>query len=335
MRSANDDLRSLNENLLSWITKFKNKEVSSFVQNYPYNLVPRTKDRYLRLDTMIRQYLKTWKLISPDTVILTYSRANCEKTNFAIQDEIDEDNGREIPERRELIKFYPGDRCCLDKPIDVFYVKEITTTLSTTILQLDGPLIDSLSESLTIEEMPITEIAQPIIDERPLRHMHLSDPTMITLYNGEIFDIIKAEDIYIHTTLNRFSYMPKHFEGQLLTIRRINESDTTFEVVHISTAILKKARQLIKTHERRMFYLKIMSDFIKKFPKLDYGYCITIYKSQGSEWHTVFVNLNSIKWSIAGKETRNIELKKKAVLFKTTYTALSRASHKLYCLWMN
>ena len=81
-----------------------------------------------------------------------------------------------------------------------------------------------------------------------------------------------------------------------------------------------------------MFYLNIMSDFIKKYPKLDYGYCITIYKSQGSEWDTVFVNLNSIKWSIIG-QNNTATFQKKMTLFKSSYTAMTRASNRLYCFW--
>jgi hypothetical protein len=160
----------------------------------------------------------------------------------------------------------------------------------------------------------------------------LDEPLDITLYNGEIFDIIYAEDIDISTPLNKMRYTPKTFTGQKLTIARITNSLDQFEILHIPEPQINDVRQQIRAQEGRAFYLSLMTDFIKKYPKLDYGYCMTIYKSQGSEYNTVFVNLNSIKWSIVG--SGNIaDIKKKAALFRTTYTALSRASDKLYCFW--
>ncbi len=290
MRSANDNILQINNNMLTWIPKFKTGDVHNFVQKYPYNLVPKDLGNYVQLDDFLDQYLTTWRTESSDCIILTYSRANCEKTNQAIQDRIDKSAGREVPSKRETLKFYMGDRCCIDRPIDLFTIVK-------------------RKDSVTLDE-----------------------PLGVTLYNGEVFDILDAEDVQIYTPLNKFSYMQKTFTGQRLTIARINNSAEIFEILHIPEEQINAARTLIKVNERRMFYLQIMSDFIKKYPKLDYGYCMTIYKSQGSEYHSVFVNLNSIKWSIVGSQT-TANVKKKAGLFRSTYTALSRASTMLYCFW--
>jgi hypothetical protein len=160
----------------------------------------------------------------------------------------------------------------------------------------------------------------------------LDEPLSVTLYNGEIFDIVDVEEVLISTPLNKLSYVTDYFTGQKLTIARINNPLDRYEILHIPEEQINEARGLIKARERRMFYLQLMSDFIKKYPKLDYGYCMTIYKSQGSEFHSVFVNLNSIKWSIVGSNN-SADVRKKAGLFRSTYTALSRASTKLYCFW--
>lgn len=350
MRSANDELSGINTKMLEWIPKFKENDVDDFVKGYPYNLVARTKKRYLGLDTLLDKFLSTWRDVTPDTVILTYSKANCEKTNFAIQDRLDMAADREIPAIRTLEKFYVGDRCCLDKPIEVHAVHVKQEKLS--VKNLDFKSTD-LSPSGSVEplEQYITAEATKQVNEVSVvinellakssvqeskspdrRTVYLEEATGVSLYNGEIFDVLEAEDVNIVTPLNRFQYMKKHFEGQRLVVRRIADTDVKYEILHIPEKDINEARKLIRMKERRMFYLNIMSDFIKKYPKLDYGYCITIYKSQGSEWHTTFVNLNSVKWSIIGKGSV-ADLKKKAGLFKTTYTALSRASTNLYCLW--
>jgi DNA polymerase III delta prime subunit len=344
MRSANDDLRSINENMLEWIPLFKAGDVDDFVKSYPYNLVPKTRGRYLGLDALLDKYLDTWQSNTSDTVILTYSRSNCEKTNFAIQDRLDLAADREIPAIRELTKFYAGDRCCIDKPIEVHIVKEKTEKLSASKLDFSDFDMDQMLEStlpkqatkvtVIVNEPPETkdEPTNTLTDMNDLKTVYLDEATGESLYNGEIFDVISAVDVNIVTPLNRFQYMPKVFAGQLLTIRRIADTDKSYEILHIPEKTLKSACIKIRAKERRMFYLNIMSDFVKKYPKLDYGYCITVYKSQGSEWDTVFVNLNSIKWSVVG-QTTIADIEKKSGLFKTTYTALSRASNKLFCLW--
>ncbi len=290
MRSANETMLSINNNMLEWIPKFKVGDVPNFVQKYPYNLVPKNLGEYLQLDDFLDQYMTTWQTETSDCVILTYSRANCDKNNQAIQDRVDAKAGREILNKRDTLRFYPGDRCCIDRPIDLFSIvkkKDVTT---------------------------------------------LDEPLGVSLYNGEIFDIVDAEDVQILTPLNKLSYIVNYFTGQRLAIQRINNPLERFEILHIPEEQINIARAQIKTNERRMFYLQMMSDYIKKYPKLDYGYCMTIYKSQGSEFHSVFVNLNSIKWSVVGSGN-SADIKKKAGLFRTTYTALSRASDKLYCFW--
>lgn len=345
MRSANDDMLILNNNLLSFIPKFKDKDVDDFVKKYPYNLIPKgnkTNNKYLTLDDFLDKYLETWQSGTPDTVIITYSRANCEKNNFAIQDRLDEKNGREIPERREEIKFYAGDRCCLDRPIEVYTVKDrkVNITNQTNVLTEEAleqhtaamELID-INENVDLVDLPeLEQINISKLTPGKKRLVTLNESTGEMLYNGEIFDILHVEDVSVITPLNRFSYMPKSFEAQLLTIHKISDASVFYEIIHIDKKHIDKARVLIKSHERRMFYLNIMTDFIKKYPKLDYGYCITAYKSQGSEYHTVFAHLNSVKWSIVGQGTAG-DLKKKLALFRTTYTVASRASNKLWCYW--
>ena len=290
MRCANEKMLAINTNMLSWIPRFKAGDTDNFVRGYPYNLVDRSLGSYLSLDDLIDQYMTTWTTETKDCIVLTYSNANCYKTNQSIQDKVDAAAQREIPEKREVLKFYVGDRCCIDKPIGLY-----TVVKKNDITKLDKPLGDSL-------------------------------------YNGEIFDIIAVEDVDVFTPLNKLKYISKTFKGQHITIARINSPAIRYEILHIPEHTINEARVLIRTNERRMFYLQLMSDFIKKYPKLDYGYCMTIYKSQGSEFHSVFVNLNSIKWSLIGP-SNSAGTQKKLGLFRTTYTAISRATDKIYCLW--
>ena len=419
MRSGNAELEKINNNLLTWVNKFKSADKSltdRFVHEYPYNMLEKTfkagnktLTRYLSNAVLLDKYLDTWQNVTPNTVILTYSRSNCDKTNQSIQDKLDDMNGREIPEKRSRITFYKGDRCCLDRPIEVYKIMEkkkgktvdpslftqqdifssskSTNDMDLSIMQIEELDDDGYAVSAMIYETDNnkkgadnkcirkelrcfravdeaiddadgfnanvfdvnnnnTEIKQSAQSNKSdqakqsnstdksnnIRTVMLDTSTTEMLYNGEIFDILEVESVRVVTALNRFQYMPKYFDAQLLTIVNIGSPDKKYEIIHIPEEEVNGARFMIKTRERRMFYLNIMSDFIKKYPKLDYGYCITIYKSQGSEWDTVFVNLNSIKWSVVG-QNNVASLSKKIALFKSTYTAMTRPTNNLYCFW--
>jgi hypothetical protein len=329
MRASNNTMCEINSNMLSYINLFKSNDESlvNFVKKYPYNLLDVKYKKYLSLDNLLNDYINTWKNINGDTIILTYTRSNCEKTNFAIQDRIDIKEGRDIPEYRNDIKFYKGDRCCIDKPVEIYKIKEINTATNTATNTADTDYIYSsiLDDTIELENKNDNNLEN-------LRTVTLDTSTNEVLYNGEIFDIIDVENVKIVTSLNKFKYIHKYFNGQLLKLCKINDYSTIYEVLHIPESIIDDAKKHIRKNERKMFYISLMTEFSKKYPKLNYGYCITIYKSQGSEYHTVYVNLNSIKWSILGSSS-NSTMPKKMLLFKTTYTALTRASNNILCCW--
>jgi ATP-dependent exoDNAse (exonuclease V) alpha subunit len=301
MRAGNEQMVKVNNRLLKWVDVFKSrieKPIKSFVRKYPYNLAMKKDhpDMYINhLDDFHDTYMNLWKA-DPDTVMLTYSKANCQKTNFAIQDIIDDNAKRELPPDRKDPHFFVGDRCCLDKPIEVCQIKRDTS--------------------------------------RGTEFVVLSERLGESLYNGEIFDVLYAEDVNVRTPLNKLPYIGLYFPGQLITVRRIDETNptTTYDIIHIEESIINAARKKIRGRCRRTFYISLFSAYLKFYPKLTYGYCITVYKSQGSEWRNVLVNINSIKWCIVGSGA-DTDLKKKRALFRTTYTAMSRASQNLKLFW--
>ena len=155
----------------------------------------------------------------------------------------------------------------------------------------------------------------------------------ITLYNGEIFDVIRMVPVKVRTVLNKYDFISDDFDAYHLTIKKINMKEyIEYNIIYIPESTINDARDKIKGKLFWRQFLDVMTEFIKKFPKLDYGYCLTTYKSQGSEWDTVYVNLNNLKWCITGGEN-DISLNKKIQLFKNTYTAVSRASNAIYCSW--
>lgn len=288
MRSKNTTMANINSNLLSWIDRIRKGQLSDFHLKYPYNLV--NDDLYTDSLYEFYSYYIDCLSNSPDVVILTYSRSNANKTNAAIQDILDEKEGRPLRGPQESLLFHQGDRCCMDRPIQLC---EITHAI-------DG---DSA-------------------------FVRLGQPTDNYLYNGEIFEVTQVYSTKVKTLLNTFKYIDKYFNAQLITVRRIDTKEE-YDIIHIDEEIINNARRLIRGKERRAMYLNIMTNYIRHYPKLDYGYCMTIYKSQGSEWTNVLINMKSIHACLAQQPT----IEKKKMLFKTTYTALTRASANLKLFW--
>jgi hypothetical protein len=313
MRSNNEFIYSINDRFLAWIALYKHDKNgtawSSFIEKYPYNLIKPNTNRYVKtLDDLVDQY---FTIRNDDSILLTHSKKSCDTINNMIQDALDSEAGRTLREdKTKITKFYPGDKCCLDKPITLTNI--VREYISNDLIARQG------------EELPTK------------------------LYNGEIFDIVSVEDAIIVSNISKFS---QSFHGQILTICRLNEPNELFELVFITYDDLKVAYSLLKRKLKKDVYSKMVATLNKYQPILHYGYCITIYKSQGSQWKNVLINMKNIWWSICGDmnkkniDKKNIDKKnidnisssdksnQKMLLFKLTYTAISRASDEIYLLW--
>jgi hypothetical protein len=68
-------------------------------------------------------------------------------------------------------------------------------------------------------------------------------------------------------------------------------------------------------------YKEYQTDVIDCFAQLNYGYCITVHKSQGSTFKNVFIDMNDILNNNNQNETS-----------KCLYTSITRTSKKIYLL---
>jgi len=366
MRSNNDHMSNINSNLLSLVTDIKSNNVNlvnKFRTEYPYNILKEYKNKiYNNYEDLIDNYIEKIKY-EESSVILTYTNANCQKINYMIQDKIDLENNREINDR-ETIWFYTNDRCCLDKPINVVEIKECnfdlnlkTNIFSNLDLNLNtnnfttnntNKLINSLDSSLENENKLDSSLDNNLENENKLdskldnnlknnkdKIYKLNGDTITTIYNGEIFIVLNAETVNIQTEINKYLDKKPYFKGQLLHIKKLGLIENIYKILYIPDNYIKEAKTYIY-NKKKWLYRKLFREFNKFYPKINYGYCITLYKSQGSEWNTVYINLNSIYYSVLSNKDININLKEKTkLLFKSSYTAMSRASNNLYILWMN
>jgi len=286
MRSKHEKIEKIHNNLFNLINQFQNNRnqiIQNFLVQYPYNIIsPQIAEIYPSYDKFISKYMnyltqnntktQTNKvhLYTQNSIILTYTNTNRQKINTSIQNIINARYDRPMINEIQPIIFYPGDRCCIEQPIELFAIREKSNYIM-------------LGESL---------------DQY--------------LYNGEIFIVQNVIKTRVKTDINKYKYIPSYFNCQLLTIQKIHNTHLnrdqqvldlpTYKIIHIDSNEYYKACNIIKYKNTPELYQTIIGSHNHKYPILSYGYCITIHKSQGSEWDHVFINLCSIKHSINSSE---------------------------------
>lgn len=287
MRSDNDVILSINTRMIQTAV---NQE---FLDQFPHNIIPTSC--FLSGDIFMSKYLKYIEQ-DRDVMCITYTVKNCELINNQIQ------QMRNTHHKRPNLtgKFYVGDRCCLLAPFEPVDIVEKDMVYSYLLNQAASPT-QSPTQSPTMQDKNC-------------------------LYNGMTYEIVEVRDVKFKTFLNTMPCAPTTFNAQLLTLKKpIIEAHTTqhiqrssYTVVHLNPDEVHKCMEICKKKHKK--FAKVRENFYSQYPQISYGYCITLYKSQGSEWETVFINLLSIIYSC----------KKAKQLYRAAYSAISRASKRLY-----
>jgi hypothetical protein len=286
MRSENDVILSINQNLIA--TEI-NRE---FLDKFPHNVIP--KSCFLFGDDFISKLVKYYEK-QRDVMCITYTVKNCEVINGTVQRLLNANAGR--PDL--AFGFYPGDKCCLTSVFEVV-----------PLFERDGIYHQGVD---TFRALPTGHTPSQSPSQSP------GDLPDTCLYNGVSYDVVDAQFVKFKTLLNTLSYTPPHLAGQLVTLRQPGKKPT-YTLAHIDPT---DCLALIGARESRKRFLSYRAAFYETYPVLTPGYCITLYKSQGSEYQTCFVNLLSIMYSC--KEAKQ--------LYSAVYSAVSRASTRLYVKW--
>jgi hypothetical protein len=319
MRSDNDVILSINTRMIQTAV---NQE---FLDQFPHNIIPASC--FLSADTFMSKYLKYIEQ-DRDVMCITYTVKNCELINNQIQQ-----MRNSYHKRPDLTgKFYINDRCCLAAPFEPVDIVEKDGVYSYAINQAATTLCSTLCTApYSPSQSPTSQSPSPCSPS-------LCSPTMQDkncLYNGITYEIVEVRDVKFRTFLNTLPYMPSTFNAQLLTLKKpviqahIGQPRTlgnqmaqsqrqSYIVVHLNPDEVDKCMEICK--KKHKGFSRLRENFYSQYPQISYGYCITLYKSQGSEWETVFINLLSIIYSC----------KKAKQLYRAAYSAISRASKRLY-----
>jgi len=342
MRAKTDQMSYVNDCHLDFIRRYlKTKKLTSRRIGSPYFIIEQKYSTYItRYNTFIEKYVS---LKDEDKIMITYSKNNSAKLNLSVQKMLDFDNKISRPPDMEYSAAYK-------------YVPPFINFLEKDRIMLARPI--------NIPKYIIKEIGKDKNDEDKTKTYCINlDETGEKLYSGDIFIVVKSTKVKIRTIMNtydRFNYtnVPESFNGEMLEIKYLDVSDKkkkdkekdkketssnkererhsderseselaskTKIVFQVDNLESEKCRRALRNKLGWDEYTGVMQIFRKTFSIIKRGHCMTCYKSQGSEYKHVFVNLKSFWYSLLSDRR-----KKPRQLFSAFYTATTRASEKLY-----
>ena len=160
-------------------------------------------------------------------------------------------------------------------------------------------------------------------------------------YSNDEATVMNVESIYLNTNfinridvdINKNIFLEDTFEVYKLQIRMENGEEVIIykikenELIHFDEYCkntILKIKKISKFSEKKdiskfwdIFYT--LKNTI--YSPIKYSYALTVYKSQGSTFRKIFVDMNDMK----------ICVKDKSVLSKSLYTAITRGAEKIFC----
>jgi hypothetical protein len=300
MRSKTPQMNYVNNCHLDFIKKkLKRKKLTPENIITPYKIIKKGHNIYItNYNAFIEKYVS---IVDEDKIMITYSKNNSAKLNLSIQKILDFINKVSRPPDMEYSVAY--------KYVPIF--------------------INFLKKDRIMLTAPIHVPKYKIADDCYCINI---DDVGEKLYSGDVFTVMQSKKIKIRTVMNtydRFNYknVPASFDGEMLEIRYLNAPDDTENkiIFHVNNLEVEKCRRILRSKLGWNEYTGTMQIFRKTFTIIKRGHCMTCYKSQGSEYRHVFVNLKSFWYSLLS-DRRSCPRQ----LFSAFYTATTRASNFLY-----
>jgi Mimiviridae putative DNA helicase len=316
IRSKSNSVVGVCNTIRDWtLNKTENFNIKKYIDSidcYAYRYI---KNSSKIETTWFRNFLDESKK-SQDNIILTWTNDQCDKYNNAVR--------KNIFGKDKLDRFQVGDILMLGDYYNMKDTKQSEGNIFYTSEQIK--VIDIEIGTKTIDKFPET------INKKALK-----------LANSKSY-----ETQYKKTIENIVNNTSKGYKCWKLTVKRLSsktdESSSVLYVLHednlkvhkkdceFINSTIKKLKTTLTTKFREKTIIiehniikQLWNDFhniySQPFANVNYGYCITTHKGQGSTFYNVYVDIHDI-------EKNANENEKKRCL----YTALSRTSNQLHIL---
>lgn len=230
------------------------------------------------------------------------------------KNEEDMENDKEVATEQKLISFYTSEQIKLtDIKQDKFQFERIKNLKST---DLPIEIADKFVKVITA--------INKVLISTTLNVYYMQVQKMSELKNKQVstYDILSIH----HNSESDYNKLKEYFEEQMIKLKNSchkmveelktpkNSDIQNFNMIKLEyiNIIDKKINRIWKDWQ---------SQVIDRFAQLNYGYAITVHKSQGSTFMNVFIDIMDI-----------FENKNQPERLKCLYTAITRSSHSLELL---
>lgn len=144
------------------------------------------------------------------------------------------------------------------------------------------------------------------------------------IYSGDVYTVQSCEMCEVKTNITGLLPSIGNFVAQKLHIINVSDPEEKHCVFWLDVEAVRKAKYALRRSVKyKNTYSLLIKAFNDVYPNMERGYCMTVYKAQGSQYDSVYVNLTSFYYVFKDKKEEYMNL------YKSTYTALSRAKCKL------
>jgi hypothetical protein len=230
------------------------------------------------------------------------------------KDEEDTENDKEPSEEQKIVSFYTSEQIkLLNIKQDKFQFEKIknlkSTDLPAEIADKFVKNISSINKILTTTALDVYYMKVQKMSE--LKNKVIATYPILTIHNNSEADYNKLKEFFEEQMIKLKNSCHKMVEELKITKNTETQSFNMIKLEYINI-IDKKINRIWKDWQFQV---------IDRFAQLNYGYAITVHKSQGSTFKNVFIDIMDI-----------FENHNQPERLKCLYTAITRSSHSLELL---
>lgn len=257
-----------------------------------------------------------------DSIILTWTNKQCDEYNDQIRKILFKDKIKNNEDGKEIETFVKGDILMLNDFYSMSQDKDNENKFYTSE-QIQVIEVEIIEKTIGLFPMMLNKKSQKIENSAGYEEQYRK--TVETI-NSSVKKTYKCWKLYVKRLSSRDDGMSIIYviHEDYLKVHEAEKEFISNCVKRLRTKLAKKYKEkssVIDNHVIKYFWKNFHSIYVQPFASVNYGYCITSHKAQGSTFYNVFVD-----WEDIVKNTNDNEMR------RCLYTAVSRTSNELHVL---
>ncbi len=256
-------------------------------------------NQYVRENIFNKKNLSQWE-IGEILIFNNFHRINMANDDLNKQNELEN-------AANNFVNFYTSEQ------VKLIEIEQIKHKLEPLKFKINNNITTNLNDKFRKYYKKINNLIQmEIFDVYKMKIQKIIDLTDNNM-NIPTYTILS-----IHEDLKKLNYLIEKIEKNIIKLKT-----ASYELINLSKENNMTKCNLQSEVEKKInkLYKEFQTNVVEYFAELNYGYCITVHKSQGSTFKNVFIDMNDILTNNNINETS-----------KCLYTSITRSSKTLKLL---